>query len=94
MHPEHFDSTFFGYSAKLANFMDPRHRILLETSYECIADAGYNPKELSGTKTGIYINKYLYKNPWRRIFYKLKRVAVSDTITTSDLTKIINKFDI
>lgn len=51
--PEHFDSTFFGFSAKATNFMDPRHRILLETTYECIIDAGINPKELRGTKTGI-----------------------------------------
>lgn len=32
--------------------MDPRHRIVLECVYECIVDAGYNPKELRGTRTG------------------------------------------
>lgn len=52
LHPEHFDSTFFGCSFKAANLMDPRHRILLETTYECIVDAGVNPKELRGTNTG------------------------------------------
>lgn len=54
-HPEHFDATFFGVNPKQATFMDPRHRVFLETAYECIVDAGYNPKELRGTKTGIFI---------------------------------------
>lgn len=49
---EYFDATFFGCNPKLSNFMDPRQRFLLETTYECIVDAGYNPQELRGTKTG------------------------------------------
>lgn len=47
-----FDSTFFGIHPKLAEFMDPRQRILCETVYECIIDAGYNPQELRGSNTG------------------------------------------
>lgn len=54
---EHFDAAFFGCNPKLSNFMDPRHRILLETAYECVVDAGYNPKELRGSKTGKIIMK-------------------------------------
>lgn len=49
---DHFDGTFFGCHPRMSNSMDPRHRILLEAVYECIVDAGYNPKELRGTKTG------------------------------------------
>lgn len=52
---EKFDATFFGMSAKEANFTDPQTRMLLETTYECIIDAGYNPNELRGSKTGVYI---------------------------------------
>lgn len=32
--------------------MDPRQRILNEVAYEAVIDAGYNPGELSGSKTG------------------------------------------
>lgn len=46
---------FFGVPPRQVNSMDPRHRLVLETTYECIVDAGYNPKELRGTRTGIYI---------------------------------------
>lgn len=47
-----FDNMFFGVANRLANHLDPRHRILLETTYESIVDAGFNPSEVRGTKTG------------------------------------------
>lgn len=50
-----FDNTFFGIPHMQAAVMDPRHRIVLESVYECIIDSGTNPNELRGTKTGIYI---------------------------------------
>lgn len=51
---DQFDAAFFGCHPRLSSSMDPRHRIFLETAYECIVDAGYNPKELRGTNTGEY----------------------------------------
>src|SRR2546422_7659281 len=35
--------------------MDPQARMLLELTYEAIADAGFNPQTLYGTRTGVYI---------------------------------------
>lgn len=35
--------------------MDPQLRLLLELTHEAIIDAGYNPQELRGTKTGVFI---------------------------------------
>ena len=35
-----FDGSFFGYLTKQADGMDTESRILLETTYEAIADAG------------------------------------------------------
>lgn len=52
---EKLDATFFGISAKQAHVMDPQSRILLEAAYECIIDAGYNPVEVRGSNTGVYI---------------------------------------
>lgn len=47
-----FDNIFFGIPHSQVESIDPRHRILLETVYESIVDAGVNPIELRGTKTG------------------------------------------
>lgn len=50
---ERFDNLFFGIPHVQVNALDPRHRVILERVFECIVDAGYNPKELRGTKTGM-----------------------------------------
>ncbi|KAJ1529566.1 hypothetical protein ONE63_006337 [Megalurothrips usitatus] len=50
-----FDAQFFGVHAKQARVMDPQLRMLLELTYEAIVDAGYNPTELRGSRTGVFI---------------------------------------
>ena len=50
-----FDATFFGVHAKQAHVMDPQLRILLEATYEAIIDAGINPNDIRGSKTGVFI---------------------------------------
>ncbi|XP_045539247.1 fatty acid synthase-like [Papilio machaon] len=50
-----FDASFFGVHFKQAHTMDPMCRILLEKAYEAVIDAGFNPKELRNTKTGVFI---------------------------------------
>ncbi|GAB0098099.1 Fatty acid synthase [Sergentomyia squamirostris] len=52
---ENFDNTFFSIPKKMAESMDPCVRMLLETTYEAIIDAGYNPKDLRGSNTGVYV---------------------------------------
>lgn len=50
-----FDNIFFNIPEKHANYMDPLMRMLMESTYEAIIDAGYNPQELRGSRTGVYI---------------------------------------
>ncbi|EDW02934.1 fatty acid synthase [Drosophila grimshawi] len=52
---EKFDDTFFSVHQKQAELMDPCMRILLELTHEAIVDAGINPNELRGSRTGVYI---------------------------------------
>lgn len=35
--------------------MDPQLRLLLETSFEAISDAGLSPEQLRGSRTGVYV---------------------------------------
>ncbi|XP_055593804.1 fatty acid synthase-like [Uranotaenia lowii] len=51
---EFFDAEFFGISHLLRDVMDPQLRMLLEHSYEAILDAGVNPQELRGSRTGVF----------------------------------------
>lgn len=52
---EKFDATFFGVPYKQTNAMDPQCRLLIETAYEAIIDAGICPKSIRGSKTGVFI---------------------------------------
>ncbi|EFN75501.1 Fatty acid synthase [Harpegnathos saltator] len=50
-----FDAQYFDISPVEAHVTDPMCRLLLEHTYEALTDAGVNPKELRGTKTGVFI---------------------------------------
>ncbi|XP_054161075.1 fatty acid synthase-like [Oppia nitens] len=50
-----FDGLFFGITSTMTDVIDPQSRIVLETTYEAIVDAGINPQSLRGSDTGVYI---------------------------------------
>ena len=50
-----FDAEFFRINPTQAHTMDPQLRLLFEVTYEAITDAGYNPHELKGTQTGVFV---------------------------------------
>jgi acyl transferase domain-containing protein/acyl carrier protein len=52
---DEFDADFFGISPREARHMDPRQRLLLETTWEALAHAGLTPERLSGSNTGVLI---------------------------------------
>ena len=51
---EWFDSRFFRISPVEARLMDPQQRMMLETSWEALEDAGIDPDGLRGSQTGVY----------------------------------------
>ncbi len=50
-----FDPLFFHISPKEAELMNVHQRLVLEESWKALEDAGYNPRELNDSRTGIYI---------------------------------------
>ncbi len=62
---EMFDASFFGFSAKEAQQLDPQQRLFLEAAWEVIESAGYDPEKyggLIGVYAGIGFNTYLFNN--------------------------------
>ncbi len=68
--PEFFDASFFGFSAREAEIIDPQQRVFLECAWEALEDAAYAPASYSGA-IGIFagagMNSYalinLFSNP-------------------------------
>ena len=78
---ELFDASFFGYSPREAEIMDPQSRIFLEVAWDALESAGYNSETYEG-RIGIYagasVNTYLLFN----------LLSNSDLIRSSGLQQI------
>ncbi|MHA2428357.1 MAG: beta-ketoacyl synthase N-terminal-like domain-containing protein, partial [Candidatus Hermodarchaeia archaeon] len=60
-----FDADFFNINAREAEVIDPQHRVVLETAWEALEDAGYDPERYQGpigVFAGVGPNTYLLKN--------------------------------
>lgn len=52
---DRFDPSFFQLSMREAKLMDPHQKLLLQTVWETIEDAGHAADELAGSNTGVYV---------------------------------------
>ena len=52
---DQFDSRFFRILPIEARMMDPRQRLLLEVAWQAVEDAGIDPNDLAGSRTGVYV---------------------------------------
>jgi non-ribosomal peptide synthase protein (TIGR01720 family) len=58
-----FDASFFGYSPREAELIDPQQRFFLESAWEALEMAGYDPqgiKETTAVFAGVGMNGYMF----------------------------------
>jgi acyl transferase domain-containing protein len=53
--PGRFDAEFFGYTPAEAELTDPQHRLLLETAWHALEDAGHVPERVDG-RVGVFVS--------------------------------------
>ncbi len=56
---EAFDAAFFGISPREAERLDPAQRLVLETAWEGLEDAGIDATRLDGSDTGVFVGQWL-----------------------------------
>ncbi|MGH9824702.1 MAG: type I polyketide synthase, partial [Blastocatellia bacterium] len=62
---ELFDASFFGYTPREAEMMDPQIRVFLEVAWEAMENAGYSRDRLlarTGVFAGASVNTYILSN--------------------------------
>ncbi len=69
-HIDQFDASFFGYTPREAELMDPQHRLFLECAWETLEGAGYNTESdhglialYAGSSFCSYLVNNLYADP-------------------------------
>ncbi len=81
---EYFDASFFGFTPREAELMDPQHRVFLECAWHALEDAAYNP-EKSNARIGVYGGT---GTPWHlfqaNMNPEVKKFASGTSIVTSN----------
>ncbi|WP_425117462.1 SDR family NAD(P)-dependent oxidoreductase [Archangium violaceum] len=62
---ESFDADFFNIAPKEARLLDPQHRLVLETCWEALEDAGISPRSVAGSRTAVYTG--LFSRDYERL---------------------------
>ena len=70
---EHFDAAFFRISPVEAQMLDPQQRLMLETCWRALEDAGMDPDRLKGSRTGVYAG--ISNNEYRGLILDVSDIA-------------------
>lgn len=54
-----FDARFFGIAPRMAAWMDPQHRMMLELAWHAVENAGVDPGSLNGEPVAVFIGSFM-----------------------------------
>lgn len=89
-----FDASFFGFTPREAEIMDPQHRIFLECASEALESAGYDPERYAGriaVFAGASPNTYLlnlYSHP--EIIHSISGLQANIASEKDHLTTLVS----
>ena len=72
---DRFDAAFFRISPVEAQLLDPQQRLILETSWRALEDAGIDPELLKDSRTGVYAG--ISNNDYRGLILEARENAGS-----------------
>ena len=70
---DQFDAAFFRISPVEAQLLDPQQRLMLETCWRALEDAGMDPERLRGSRTGVYAG--ISNNEYRNLILETSETA-------------------
>jgi acyl transferase domain-containing protein/enoyl-CoA hydratase/carnithine racemase/NAD(P)-dependent dehydrogenase (short-subunit alcohol dehydrogenase family)/acyl carrier protein/phospholipid N-methyltransferase len=79
-----FDASFFNLSPREAESMNPHQRLVMQEGWNAIEDAGYNPRTLAGSRTGVFIGSEPTGYPGQTF------TGLSEAIIASRLSYVLN----
>lgn len=95
-----FDERFFGFNPKEAEILDPQHRLFLQSAWEALEHAGYDPQAFRGpigVFAGATNNSYYLQNLLsRRDVTDLMGLLLTQMANNNDYvaTRVAYKFDL
>ncbi|XP_066144651.1 fatty acid synthase-like isoform X2 [Euwallacea fornicatus] len=84
-----FDAGFFDVHKKEATPLSIFGKVILEKTYECILDAGLNPSDLEGSKTGVFTG--ICFTEFEIHYFLVEHIKGGNTIIGNEKCAIINK---
>ncbi|MEQ1511202.1 MAG: SDR family NAD(P)-dependent oxidoreductase [Lysobacteraceae bacterium] len=90
-----FDHQFFGFLPKIVQSMDPQQRIMLETAWSCLEDAGIAPSKARGKNVAVMVGVFNhdYKELQERGASSIEAHHSTGTATAVIANRISHCFD-
>ncbi|MET7878910.1 polyketide synthase [Micromonospora profundi] len=91
---DRFDARSFGISSRMAVWMDPQHRMLLELAWHALENAGLRADDLAREPVGVFVGAFISEYRDRMIaLSRTDSAAFPGTLMTFLANRISHQFD-